>query len=290
MKKILHIVVIALLPLLLACSKTEEVGRSQLVVEGWIENGGNPVVMVSESIGIATGREMDSKGILDHIAKWAKVSISDGTKTEILTGIPDPEYFPPYIYTTSAIAGAVGKTYTLKVEYKDYKVEASTKIPEPVPIDRVYVLSVKDSLAILKVGFTDPPLKGNNYKIFTRTKGKDTHFHPSAFTSMCDDILDGYTEIQLFSTQRLMDYIYWGNIHVGDELEIKLCSTDRSIYEYWNNFEVSLASNMFNMFYEHDMSNSMKGAMGYWAGYGVDKVVNFTVHDPNEYLEPGTAQ
>ena len=44
MKKILHIVVIALLPLLLACSKTEEVGRSQLVVEGWIENGGNPVV------------------------------------------------------------------------------------------------------------------------------------------------------------------------------------------------------------------------------------------------------
>ena len=105
MKKILHIVVIALLPLLLACSKTEEVGRSQLVVEGWIENGGNPVVMVSESIGIATGREMDSKGILDHIAKWAKVSISDGTRTEILTGIPDTEYFPPYIYTTSAITG-----------------------------------------------------------------------------------------------------------------------------------------------------------------------------------------
>ena len=85
--------------MLWACSKTEEVGRSQLVVEGWIENGGNPVVMVSESIGIATGREMDSKGILDHIAKWAKVSISDGTKTEILTGIPDPDFFPPYIYT-----------------------------------------------------------------------------------------------------------------------------------------------------------------------------------------------
>ena len=288
MKKTLYSIALALL--LSACAKTEQPGDSVLVVEGWIENGARPVVMVSESIGISSETVLDAKDIVDHLAKWAKVTISDGETTEILTGVADSRYFPPFIFTSKKMVGEVGKSYSLKVEYKDYVAEAQTTIPEPVPIDRVYVLSVKDSLAILKVGFTDPPLKGNNYKIFTRTKGKDTHFHPSAFTSLCDDVLDGYTEIQLFSTQRLMDYIYWGNIHVGDELEIKLCSTDRSIYEYWNNFEVSLASNMFNMFYEHDMSNSMKGAMGYWAGYGVDKVVNFTVHDPNEYLEPGTAQ
>ena len=279
MKKYAHIL---LLLALIACSKTEEVGRSQLVVEGWIENGQHPIVMVSESIGIATDREMDTKGILDHIAKWAKVSISDGTRTEILTGIPDPEYFPPYIFTTSNITGEVGKSYTLKVEYKDYKMEATTRIPDPVPIEKVYVQSVTDTTASLRVCFTDPPQTGQYYKIFTRTEGKDSHYHPSAFTNVSDESLDGYSEMFIYSTQRLMDFVDFPNIHVGDVLWIKLCTMERPGYLYWNNFEIMLASNMLNMFYENDLESNMEGALGYWTGYGVDKEVKFTVTDPNE--------
>ena len=279
MKKYAHIL---LLLAMMACSKTEEVGRSQLVVEGWIENGQHPIVMVSESIGIATDREMDTKGILDHIAKWAKVSISDGTRTEILTGIPDPEYFPPYIFTTSNITGEVGKSYTLKVEYKDYKMEATTRIPDPVPIENVYVQSVTDTTASLRVCFTDPPQTGQYYKIFTRTEGKDSHYHPSALTNVSDESLDGYTEMFIYSTQRLMDFVDFPNIHVGDVLWIKLCTMDRPGYLYWNNFEIMLASNMLSMFYENDLESNMEGALGYWTGYGVDKEVKFTVTDPNE--------
>ena len=281
MKKYAHILLLAFL-VISACSKTEEVGRSQLVVEGWIENGQHPIVMVSESIGIATDREMDTKGILDHIAKWAKVSISDGTRTEILTGIPDPEYFPPYIFTTSNITGEVGKSYTLKVEYKDYKMEATTRIPDPVPIDNVYVQSVTDTTASLRVCFTDPPQTGQYYKIFTRTEGKDSHYHPSAFTNVSDESLDGYSEMFIYSTQRLMDFVDFPNIHVGDVLWIKLCTMERPGYLYWNNFEIMLASNMLNMFYENDLESNMEGALGYWTGYGVDKEVKFTVTDPNE--------
>ena len=279
MKKYAHIL---LLLAMMACSKTEEVGRSQLVVEGWIENGQHPIVMVSESIGIATDREMDTKGILDHIAKWAKVSISDGTRTEILTGIPDPEYFPPYIFTTSNITGEVGKSYTLKVEYKDYKMEAATRIPDPVPIENVYVQSVTDTTASLRVCFTDPPQTGQYYKIFTRTEGKDSHYHPSALTNVSDESLDGYTEMFIYSTQRLMDFVDFPNIHVGDVLWIKLCTMDRPGYLYWNNFEIMLASNMLSMFYENDLESNMEGALGYWTGYGVDKEVKFTVTDPDE--------
>ena len=281
MKKYAHILLLAFL-VISACSKTEEVGRSQLVVEGWIENGQHPIVMVSESIGIATDREMDTKGILDHIAKWAKVSISDGTRTEILTGIADPEYFPPYIFTTSNITGEVGKSYTLKVEYKDYKMEATTRIPEPVPIEKVYVQSVTDTTASLRVCFTDPPQTGQYYKIFTRTEGKDSHYHPSALTNVSDESLDGYTEMFIYSTQRLMDFVDFPNIHVGDVLWIKLCTMDRAGYNYWNNFEIMLASNMLSMFYESDLESNMEGALGYWTGYGVDKEVKFTVTDPNE--------
>ena len=279
MKKFLHIVLVLAL---VACAKTEQVGDSQLVVEGWIENGGHPVVMVSESIGIATGKAISSKEILGHIAKWAKVTVSDGTNTEILTGIPDSRYFPPYIFTSSKITGEVGKSYSLTVEYKDYKVEAETRIPDPVPIEKVYVQSVTDTTASLRVCFTDPPQKGNYYKVFTKTEEKDSHYHPSAMTNISDESLNGYTEVIVYSTQRLMDSIDMPNIHLGDVMWIKLCTMERKNFEYWNNFEMMLASNAFNTFYENDMSNYVKGGVGYWAGYGVDKEVQFTVTKPDE--------
>lgn len=279
MKKLLYT---ALVLLLASCAKKEQVGDSQLVVEGWIESGHNPVVTVSESIGIATGKPIDSKEILNHIGKWAKVTVSDGTNTEILTGIADSRYFPPYIFTSSKIKGEVGKTYTLKVEYKDYKVEAQTTIPRGVPIEKVYVQSVTDSIASIKIGFTDPPEKGNCYKVFTMTEGKDTHYHPSALANIKDDSLDGYTEIFIYSTQRMMDSIDMPNIKLNDKMKIKLCTMERKTYEYWNNFEVMLVSNAFSTFYENDLTKNLKGAVGYWAGYGLESEVEFTVTKPNE--------
>ena len=54
MKKTLYSIALALI--LSACAKTEQPGDSVLVVEGWIENGARPVVMVSESIGISSER------------------------------------------------------------------------------------------------------------------------------------------------------------------------------------------------------------------------------------------
>ncbi len=273
---------ILFLAALAACSKQEEAGESRLVVEGWIENGDHPVVMVSESIGIATDRQMASTEMLDHIAKWAKVSVSDGEKTEILTGLIDNRYFPPFIYTTSKITGEVGKTYTLKVEYKDYRVEASTRIPEPVPIDTVYVQSVTDTTASVRVGFTDPPEKGQYYKVFTKTENRDSHYHPSAMTNLSDESLNGYSEVFLYSTQRLMDYVDFPNIHLGEVLWIKLCTMDRKSFDYWNNFEIMLASNAFSMYFESDLDSNLDGSQGYWAGYGVDREVPFLVREPEE--------
>ena len=101
-------------------------------------------------------------------------------------------------------------------------------------------------------------------------------------TNISDESLDGYTEVFLYSTQRLMDTIDMPNIHIGDVMWIKLCTMDRESFDYWNNFEVMTASNAFNMYYETDMSGNLQGAMGYWAGYGVDKEVKFTVTEPNE--------
>ena len=273
--------ILCALLLLAACDKDRTPQSPVLLVEGWIENGAHPVVMVSESIPVVEDMEITPRTIIDKIAKWAKVTVSDGSQTVVLTGMADTDYFPPYIFTSSRIVGEVGKTYTLTVEYKDYKATATTTIPRPVSPDTVYVREVKDSLCTVVCGFTDPEEKGNYYKIFTKTIGIDQHYHPSAVAISSDENLNGYSEMFLYSTQRLLDTIDLPNIKEGDEMWIKLCTMDAQAFTFWSNFELTIMGNIVNTpFSRYQLDGMMQGASGYWIGYGVGKEMKLLLKDP----------
>ena len=279
-KSIILLILAALLPI--SCNKGLPQGESRLVVEGWIENGGHPMVLVSESFAIEVGKEISTSDLLESLAKWARVTVSDGDTSIILTGVVDPEYFPPYVFTTSNMTGEVGKSYDLRVEYKDYVATARTTIPEPVPLDTVYLASVKDSLCHVVCGFTDPPRKGNYYKFFTRTTGKDSHYHSSALALTDDADLNGYTEMFLYSTLRLMDFIAMPNICQGDELWVKLCTLNQEEFLFWKDYESILYANLFNAQTSAQKRGNVQGALGYWAGYGVDQPVCIQLDGPSD--------
>ena len=270
--KRLPIIIACLMAALTGCSRQEQPVVTHLTVQGWIENGGHPLVMVAETIPMDGEARISQAAMMEHIAKWAKVSVSDGENTVYLTGNADTDYFPPYVFTTARMTGEVGKTYTLEVEYKDFKARAVTTIPEPVPVERISAMQMADSLFTLQVGFIDPPQKGQYYKVFTRTTGIDTHYHPSAMAQFSDEVLDGYSEFRLFSVQRLLDLIDRPNYKLGEEVWIKMCTTDAATYNYWNNFELMLATNAnATIWLDPDMQSNMEGALGYWAGYGVEQ-------------------
>lgn len=268
--------------LLVACSKTPPPGEIHLVVEGWIENGGHPIVQLTETFPVEKDREITAGDLIGNLAKWAKVTVDDGDQVVTLTGMVDRTYFPPYVFTTGRMTGEVGKTYRLRVEYKDYVATAETTIPAPVPLDTVYVASVRDSLCHVVCGFTDPPERGNCYKFFTRTTGIDSHYHPSALAQLEDSNMDGYTEIFLYSTQRLMDFMDLPNIHQDDELWVKMCTMDMVGYRFWDHFESMLVANMFDAFYGTALNANIHGALGYWIGYGVDKEVRLKLTAPED--------
>ena len=279
MRKIVTILFLAaLLPL--SCTKAVPQSESRLVVEGWIESGGHPMVMLSESLILEMGKEVTAEDLVQSIVKWARVTVSDGEKSAVLTGVVDPNYFPPYVFSTDKITGKPGKTYELKVEYKDYVATAKTTIPQPVPIDTVYVASIQDSLCHVVCGFTDPSQKGNYYKVFTREMGIDTHYHPSALAQTDDSQLNGYTELFMYSTQRLMDFLAMPNIKEGNEFWVKLCTMDAEAYSFWNNYQVLLYANVFGAETGTTMKSNMNGALGYWIGYGVDKPVCVKLESP----------
>lgn len=281
---------IFLLLALLSCEKKEELSESYLVVEGWIENGDFPVVMVSETIGISSGTLISPKDMIEHVGKWAKVSVNDGEKTVVLTGMADSRYFPPYIFTTNSIRGETGKTYTLEVEYKDYKATAQTTIPRPVPIDTLYIREVaKDSTCILMCGFSDPQQEENFYRIVAMSKGEDSNYHSCTLTTTTDAVMEGYSEIPVFNITRLLGYGSKPNIKLGEEIWMKLYTMDEASFNYWSDFELMKDYNMvgLNMKFS-SIRRNVDGALGYWNGYGVDGEKSILVTDEEHF--PTAAQ
>ena len=140
-----------------ACDTTDEVAVSepQMVVEGYIDSGGFPVVMLTTSVPISTEtQKFDS--LANHLLRWAKVTVSDGEQSVILTGMVDRHYYPPFIYTTSRMRGKTGHTYKLEVEYEEYHATAVTTIPERPQVDSFRVVpTAVDSLCQIVACFTD---------------------------------------------------------------------------------------------------------------------------------------
>lgn len=247
----------------------------QIVVEGWIENGRPPIVMLTTSVSVST-EPIDSSDLEDHVIRWGKVTVSDGEKEVILAGKKDDRYFPPYIYTTAKIKGEVGKTYHLAVEYGGRTVTASTTIPSPVPLE--YIRAEKVSEApddsdsdkyILIGGLKDNKDTKDYYKVFTKVHGKDSSF-VSSFLGLTDDaVLSQEIEEIPINKGRILN----GNkdIHFspGDTVGVRFCTMDRASWEYWSDFEEieSLTSNPFFPI-NTDIRSNIKGGLGYWSGYG----------------------
>ena len=92
--------------------------QSQMVVDGWIEDGGFPIVIITQTLPI-TEDFVSVNNLGDYIVKWAKVTVSDGVDSVVLTGKYDNNYFPPYIYTTGRMRGKAGQTYYLTIKEND---------------------------------------------------------------------------------------------------------------------------------------------------------------------------
>lgn len=262
---------LALLSVAVSCTKETTVPDSRLVLEGWIDSGGHPIVLLSETIPVRDGT-ISQNEMIESIAKYAKVTVSDGEQSVVLTGKVDTRYFPPYVFTSSRMTGVPGKTYTVTARYKDYSAVASTTIPEPVPLDKLYPRVMNDSIYTVVCGFTDPPGEKNFYKVFTKTVGVDDRYQHSALATASDELFEGYAEILLWSSARLFSPLYFPDIHLGDEMWVKFCTMDEQTFNFWSNYEIVLANNANAMYYfDSDLTANVQGALGYWAGYGVNE-------------------
>ena len=271
MRTLLYI--LAVLFLLTGCNEGDTITPqpSVMVVEGWIENGKFPVVILTKTLPI-TSELQDPNNLEQYLIRWAKVTISDGQNKVVLIGRYDETYFPPYVYTTSWMRGEVGKTYYLTVDYQDFHAQAQTTIPAPPVVDEYRVERVANSSKEqyqITACFRDNPNEKNYYQFFTKIGLKSNQYIASYLGSIDDSHIREYCEFPVYRSYTYNTEDYTSNFDKEEVVAVKFAQVDETSYRFWDAYTKSQSLNT-NMFLATTTSlpSNITGGKGYWCGYG----------------------
>lgn len=286
MKKYFYIGVIILFA---ACSKEVVLDlpppEDKIVVEGQIENGQPPLVMLTKNQ--AYFSKVDLSDFENIFIKNASVNIEvDGQTFPLIElTIPLSPTQNISIYTTFSLIGEIGKKYTLNIVAENKTLRAETIIPNPVVLDSLYwlphpgVATGNDSLALLMAVFKDPDTVGNYYRFFTKRNSED--FKAGYFASVFDDLVfngskfDVPFERGMYRTEEFDPNTY-SYFWKGDTVSLKLSSIDKSAFDFWRTLEQDIGSNGNPFGIPTKIKTNIEGGgLGVWCGYGasIDTVI-----------------
>jgi hypothetical protein len=141
---------------------------NKLVVEGYIENGEYPMVLLYRSIPYFS--TMSSDYLRDSVMiKDAKVFVTTGTGATHQLFYIDIPSLPLSLYTSFAFKGALNTEYKLRIEWNDKVYTSETAILNTFDLDSVAFVpnfghTEIDSVANIRIWMTDNGQMGNYYQ------------------------------------------------------------------------------------------------------------------------------
>ena len=272
--KLKHIFGVLILSFILYSCVREEVDHTKMVVEGWIDAGKHPIVMLHTSYSLSLS-EPDSTTLLDilkqHMVLFGKVVIFDGEDSVILTGRVDTNYLPPYIYTTTKIIGEVGKTYSLHAKYKEFSAKAKTEIPKIASLDSIRVTNLNQKMNV--VGYANHLEVGKTYILMARTTDQRQYkicpmgtFRASSTRS----IITINNPIDFTGEGAILQTLFPKTDSV--EISIKFAKIGEAEFQMWDSYIAQkLTQGMFFMETHSNIISNIENGNGYWCGMGASE-------------------
>ena len=272
--KLKHIFGVLILSFLLYSCVQEEVDHTKMVVEGWIDAGKHPIVMLHTSYSLSLS-EPDSTTLLDvleqHMVLFGKVVIFDGEDSVILTGRVDTNYLPPYIYTTTKIIGEVGKTYSLHAKYKEFSAKAKTEIPKIASLDSIRVTNLNQKMNV--VGYANHLEVGETYILMARTTDQRQYkiCPMGAFrASRTESIITINNPIDFTGEGAILQTLFPKTDSV--EISIKFAKIGEAEFQMWDSYIAQkLTQGMFFMETYGNIISNIENGNGYWCGMGASE-------------------
>ncbi len=280
--------------------------ETQIVVQGKIEPGMPPMVILTKSIPYYT--QLNEQTLGEMFVREATVRMVFGNDTIVLerfclSDIPDslrdqfgevfnlPAGFDQFCIFTSTNPQSFGKinqSYTLLVNADGKELNANTTIPTPIPLDSLWFKpdGTLDSLGFLYARLADPPNSGNAYRWFAQRINKYTTGNDSGrikdldfvapFNSAFDDEFFNGTTFDFAYNRGVSPgshhdddlNIERGYFKVGDTVLVKFSTIDEGVYKYYRSFYNAVASSGSPFSSPANVKSNVNGGLGIWAGYG----------------------
>ena len=254
----------------------------KLVVEGTIENGEPPMVILTRSLDYFS--KISPEILAGSFVHGAEVFVSNGTRTHQLKeyAVPISPAVSLYYYSidssnlVTAFTGELKSQYSLRIVWEGREYNATTRIPDITrKIDSVWWKpspgNPDTTEVIVMVKATDPPGYGDYIRYLTRINDEPEFLPP--FNSVFDDLfIDGTTyELQVqpgIDRNRERDSTEGSFFHRGDTVDFKVSNIDKTTYDFWRTWEFSYSS-VGNPFSTPTkiLGNISNGALGYFGGY-----------------------
>ncbi len=257
---------------LASCTDTEvPYVEQQIVVEGWIDDGGFPVVFLTQTV-TPQGDEQGMESLDSLLIRWGRVTITDDEgNTVTLKGGKIANQALPFGYTSTDMRGRAGHSYMLEVNYQRYHATAVTTIPEAVSVDSFRSVRVEgnDTLRELHAYVSGRASNAYGYKFLVQRKNKDTFLKSSYLGVYNQKHLEDNPYLTVSVGHSMNTKHFTPLFSVNDTLSIKLASIDEVSYNFWNDYESTVTFSR-NPFFSsgNNIRTNIQGGLGYWCGYG----------------------
>lgn len=261
--------ILSVLILMAACTGPADepaVNDMPLVVEGWIEEGEAPVVMVTHAIDLT----QDVPSFDDFVEKWGRVTIYDNDRPYILTGRINSGYTPSLIFTSSRLKGKVGHTYRLTIETENDYAEAMVTM-EPAPqISSIETIKEDDGYSFkVDVSRTDGVIQFR-----TRIIGSEGRFYPAFCATLpINDIPSGGFRVTrgihaAYDEEQADNFSHY--FAPGETVMLKVCRIPDELLPFWTAYDnaISLSGNIF-LSMPQNCPGNIRGALGYFSASGI---------------------
>ena len=255
----------------------EPINHTKLVVEGWIDAGKHPIVMLHTSYSLDASTAPDNTTLVDvlaeHMVSFGKVVLFDGKDSVVLTGRLDTNYLPPSIYTSTKVIGEIGKTYTLHASYKEFSVKSKTYVPPIAKFDSIQVTNLNDRMNV--VGYANNLEIGAPYILMARTTDQRQYeiCPMGAFRATKNAMTITINNPINFTGEGMIMQTLFPKTD-GVSVSIKFAQVGEIEYQMWDSYIAqNMTQGMFFMETHSNILSNIEGGNGYWCGMGASEYV-----------------
>ena len=258
----------------LSCVATEMdvLSSDKLTVEGSITENNFAEIYLTNSLPFAG--IIDSLEVAKSMETKAKVELSNGDVSEILTLKREDSRFPFLYYRSNLIKGEAGKTYDLSINIRNKTFTSKTIIPEKPEVLKV------EFLESIKGGIPDPDYR--DIKLIINNETPTARYFKLLIKNQNEDIFE-FARPFIFNTENIFTNIFpvvvtyidfdddtgerINKLRVGETIELKLVAISKAQFEFWKSIKGDESTFIENSSFTNEVaSNIDNGAFGYWSG------------------------